>query len=276
MRAIVFFSLIAGMLAVSGQAMADTTLSLSETPAAVQKAIRTQAGNGQMGEITKDTDGQETLYDVGLTDKEGKDRDFSVAADGTLASVEVPLEETPVAVQNTIRMELNGGYLDSIDKNLDDTDVSYDVEGADQGGKEKDFTVYADGSLSSMQVTLDQTPDAVQKTIAAHTTGKTVQSIDENFDDDGTNFDVTISNTKSFNVLADGTLASEQVALARLPARVKATIRGHLGDDGSLPRVDRTHGNGRNVFSYDVEAEKDGKPLDFRVAPRGRFLGMDD
>ncbi|MGH7980923.1 MAG: hypothetical protein ACREE6_16220, partial [Limisphaerales bacterium] len=199
-----------------------------------------------------------------------------VAADGTLVSIEVPLEETPANVQNTIRIELYGGDLDCIDKNLDDADTSYDVEGADKGGKEKDFTVYADGSLSSMQVGLDQTPDAVQKTIAAHTNGNTVQSIDENFDDDGTNFDVTISNTKSFNVLADGTLASEQVAFAHLPPRVKATIRQRLGDDGSLLRVDRSHGKGRNVFSYDVEAEKDGKPFDFSVAPRGRFLGMDD
>lgn len=275
MRVIALLTLVAGIAGAAGQALADDTVSLSQTPDAVQKVIQAHAGDGKIGDITKDADGEETVYDVGFTDKQGTDRDFSLSADGTLLSVEVPLEETPAAVQRTIRIELNGGDLDSIDKNLADSDVSYDVEGSDKNGKEKDFTVYDDGTLSSMAVDLDQTPEAVQKTIAAHLNGQTVQSIDENFDDDGTNFDVTISDTESFNILADGTLDSEQVAFAHLPGRVKIAIRARLGD-GVVLRVDKSHVKEKNVFPYEIEGEKDGKPFDFSIGPHGRFLGMDD
>jgi hypothetical protein len=30
------------------------------------------------------------------------------------------------------------------------------------------------------------------------------------------------------------------------------------------------------VFPFEVEGRKDGKPFDFSVGPKGRFLGMDD
>ncbi len=275
MRTILFLSLIGGIAAASFQVLADGTVALSDTPTPVQKTIQAQIGDGKMGDITNEADGEETLYDVDLTAKDGSERDFSVAQDGTLVSVEVNLNETPAPVQKTIRAELNGGDLDSIDKNVADTDVTYDVEGTGKDGKTRDFTVDDDGTLSSREVDLSETPDAVQKTIASRLNGDKVESIDENFDDDGKNFDVTISATKSFNVTADGALDSQQVALADVPPRVRMTIDARLGD-GTVLRVDKSFEKEKNVFPYKVQGRKDGKPFNFSVAPRGRFLGMDD
>ena len=88
--------------AASGAAFADDgsqAVSLSETPAAVQKIIQSQVGGGKMGEIDKTSNAGETVYDVDLTAADGSDRDFSVAEDGTLLSVEVPLAEMPAAAQ---------------------------------------------------------------------------------------------------------------------------------------------------------------------------------
>ena len=278
MRALIILLLIGGIAAVPALAQADDTVSLSQTPAAVQKTIQSQAGGGRMGEITKETDGGGTVYDVGLTAKDGSDRDFSVAQDGTLLSVEVELGETPAAVQKTIQTELNGGSLDSIDKNLDDTDLSYDISGTDKNGKGRDFTVDDDGTLASVGVDLSQTPDAVQTAITAQLNGGKVESIDEEIDDE-TNFDVTMTKSDGgktgFTVATDGKLTSKEVELADVPGRARKTMEDRIGD-GAILRVDKSYEKRDNILPFEVEGRKDGKPFDFFVGPRGRFLGMDD
>ncbi len=256
----------------------DDTVKLSDTPAPVQKTIQAQVADGKMGGITRSIDDEETVFDVDLTAKDGSDRDFSVADDGTLLSTEVNLNETPVATQKTIQSELSGGSLDSIDRNLADSEISFDVEGAGKDGKEKHFTVADDGTILSREVALSDTPDVVQKTINSRLEGGKVSGIDENFDDDGTNFDVTVTASddvkKSFNVLADGTLASEQIPLADVPPRARAAIKEHIGD-GTVLRVDKSFIKERGVDPFEIEGRKDGKPFDFSVGPRGKFLGMD-
>lgn len=255
----------------------DVTVQLSDTPAAVQKAIQAQVGDGKMGDITKCTDDNDLVFDVDLTAKDGAERDFTVAQDGTLLSKEVTLAETPDAAQKTVQSELSGGTLESIDKNLADADVSYDVEGTGKDGKEKDFTVADDGTVLSREVTLAKTPDAIQKAIAAQLNGGKVTSIDENFDEDGTNFDVgftTPGGTKtSFNMTANGTLASKQVEISEVPRKARDTIMNQIGD-GTVLRIDKSYVKQGNFFPYEVEGRKNGKTYDFSVAPRGRFLGM--
>ena len=277
-------ALLIGAIAASvAPALADETIALSDTPAAVQKTIHDQVANGKMGDITKSAEDLDTIYDVELTATNGFRRDFTVAQDGTLLSTQVTLGETPAAVRQTIQSELNGSGPDSINKNLDGADISYDIEGPDPDpgadGKEIDFTVDEDGTLSSREVALAKSPDAVQKTIASQLNGGKVETIDENFDDDGTNFDVTVTTTEgrdtSFNVDAEGTMTSKEVGLDEIPPRARATIRNRIGD-GTVVRVDKSFVRRGNVLPFEVEGRKDGKPFDFSVAPRGRFLGMDD
>jgi uncharacterized membrane protein YkoI len=267
-----------GIAAAPGLAQADDTVTLSSTPTAVQKTIQAQVGGGQIGDITKETGTEGNVYDVDLTAKDGSDRDFSVGEDGTLLSVEVKLEETPAAAQTTIQTELNGGSLDSIDKNLDDTDISYDVSGTDKSGKEVDFTVNDDGTVASREVGLSQTPDTVQKTIASQLNGGKVESIDEEIDDE-TNFDVTLTKPDGgktgFTVATDGKLTGQEVDLADVPPRARKTMDDRIGD-GTILRVDKSYEKRDNIFPFEVEGRKDGKPFDFFVGPRGRFLGMDD
>jgi uncharacterized membrane protein YkoI len=275
MRPLLLLSLVCGV-AITARAD-DTTVALSDVPATVQNIIQTQIAGGTMGDITKSTDDEETVYDVDLTAKDGSDRDFSVAQDGTLLNVELPLAETPDAVRKAVQAELS--TVDTIDKNLADSEISYDIKGTGTDGTEKDFTVADDGSILSREIDLTNTPDAVQKSIAAQLAGSKIASIDENFDDDGTNFDVTVTAADgpdtSFNLIADGALASRQVSLAGVPCPVQKTIRDRLGD-GTVLRVDKSFIERRGVLPFEIEGRKDGKPFDFAVGPRGRFLGMDD
>jgi uncharacterized membrane protein YkoI len=254
------------------------TVALSETPAAVQKTIQQQIGGGKMGEIDKTLDAGETVYDVELTTSNDVERDFSVAEDGALLSVEVPPAEMPAPAQGAIKILVGDGTLESIDKNLDDLETNYDVELTAKNGQEKSFTIADDGTILSEELALSETPDAVQKEIAAQLNGGKVESIDESFDDE-TNFDVGLTTKdgreKSFTVEMDGSLSSEQVSLDEVPGPAQRTIRSRIGD-GKILRIDRSFVKEKGVLPYEVQGRKDGKPFDFSVGPRGRFLGMND
>jgi len=255
------------------------TVALSETPAAVQKTVQAQTGGGKLGDIDKVLDGGETIFDVELTAKDGQEKDFTVAEDGTLLSVEVALAETPAPVQKSIKTLVGGGELESIDNNLDDAEITYDVELTATNGRKKDFTIADDGTLLSAEVALSETPDVVQKTIATQMNGGKLESIDKNFDDDGISYDVEVKakdgQKKNFTVGADGSLSSVVVTLKETTPAAQKTIQNQIGD-GKILEIDRSFVKRDGVFPYEVQGLKDGKPFDFSVGPHGRFLGMDD
>jgi hypothetical protein len=179
-RTVFFLTLVWGMPVTLFADDPAKSVTLSETPVAVQKAIKVQAGDGKLGSIDRVVDGDETNYDVELTAQDGQARDFAVAGDGTLLSVEVTLRETPAAVQKTITAQLNGGTLDSIDKNLDD-ELSFDVALITKDGRNKRFNVTAKGDVASSEVTLAETPPAVQKTIKQEIGEGKIIRIDRSF-----------------------------------------------------------------------------------------------
>lgn len=250
-------------------------LTLTDVPAAVQKVITGHIGDGQLGEITKTNEG-ETVFEVNFTPKGGDDeRDFTVTDDGTLLSEEVDLTETTDAVQKMIRTQATGWELESIEKNVDDSEISYDVE-VTKDNRDRSFSVSADGDVMSDSVTLAMTPAAVQATIKAQVTDGSEPSISEIFEPDGNTFDVETARHKSFSVSADGQLLSEEVSLKKLPPSTRKAIEEKIGD-GKVLRVDKCLVEKKmGVLPYEVQGRKDGKPFDFSVGPRGRFLGMDD
>jgi uncharacterized membrane protein YkoI len=274
----IFISL--GWAAANGAWAGDDskTVALSDAPAAVQKTIQAQKGDGTLGEIDQVTDDGETFYDVELTAKDGNEHDFTVDADGTLSSVEVTLADAPAPVQKTIKTLAAGDGLEGIDKNMDDSEVTYDVE-VMTNGQEKDFTLADDGTLLSSEVALNETPDAVQKTIQTRVGDGKLESVDKNFDDDGITYDVEMTTKagreKDFTVAADGTLSSVRVTLAETPPAVRRTIKDRVGN-GNILEIDKSFAKERGAFHYEIEDRKNGRPFDFSVGPRGRFLGMDD
>jgi len=256
----------------------STAVALAEIPAAVQKTIQDQTGDGKLGDIDKISDGGETAYDVELTAKNGQERDVTVNEDGTLSSVEVALAETPAPVQKSIKTLMSNGGLESINKNLDDSEITYDVA-LTKNGREKDFTIAADGTLLSAEVALFETPGAVQATIAAQLNGGKLENLDKNFDDDGISYDVETAGKdgreKNFTVAAGGGLLSVETTLAELPRPVRKTVKNQIGE-GKILEIDKSFVARRGVLPYEVQGMKDGQPFDFSVGPRGRFLGMDD
>lgn len=253
------------------------TVLLSNVPPAVQKIIRAQTRGGTLGDIFKTTGDGETTYDVGLTAADGTDRDFSVAEDGILLSVEVTLAETPDPVRKAVKAQATGWELESIDKNVDDAEISYDIE-VTKDGREKGFTIGEDGSLWSVEMELSETPAPVQKTIRTETGGNRIESIEKTLEDDVT-YDIEVTNKngreQGFAVAPDGRLLSRQVSLPEVPLPARKAIKEHLAG-GTILRIDKSFAPEKGVPAFEVEGRKDGKPFDFGVGPHGKFLGMDD
>jgi hypothetical protein len=80
---------------------------------------------------------------------------------------------------------------------------------------------------------------------------------------------------KSFTIAENGNLSSMEMTLAETPRPVQRSIKNQIGD-GKILEIDRSFVQERGVLPFKVQGRKDGKPFDFSVGPRGRFLGMDD
>ena len=254
-----------------------TVVALADTPAAVQKTITSQIGDGKLDEVSRDTEDGETVFEADFTAKTGEDRDVTVADDGTLLKVGVTLADTPTPVQMTIASL--GWQVTGIDKNVADTEISYEiaVTNNDTG---KSFTVATNGTLLSMEKTLSETPAAVQTTIKAEAGAGKIQSISQNYDPAGNSFDVELTTAtggrKAFSVGPDGQMLSVEMTLEQVPPAVRQTISEQIGD-GKILSIDRSLlEKKKKVLPYEVEGRKDGRPFNFSVGPRGQFLGMDE
>ncbi len=253
-------------------------LAISDTPAAVQKAITNQVAGGKLVEIDRYDRNGETVFHCSLTATNGDDRDFDVADDGTLLSVEVGLSEVPDAVQKTIKSLADGWELGGVDKNLDEPEISFDVE-VTKDDKSKSFCVGEDGRILSMEIGLEDAPEVVQKAIKARLGDAKLGTLTKYFDADVITYDVDAASgnlsENSFSVSAEGTILSEQVSLEKVPPPARSTIREKIGD-GKILRIDKSLFEKKDgVLPYEVQGRKVGKPFDFSVGPRGRFLGMD-
>src|SRR6185312_6469761 len=74
---------------------------LERLPAAVQKTIRAQVGDGKLSAIDRDNEDGRMSYDVEMV-REGKTRSFTVSEEGDLIDTEVFLDELPPAAQQVI------------------------------------------------------------------------------------------------------------------------------------------------------------------------------
>ena len=210
------FSIVFASVAVAFGAEQSQVVKLDSVPAAAQKAILAETGNGKgrLGEIDQVRDGDETWYDVELI--KGKvERSFSVAPDGKLLSWQVFMREIPEAARKAIHDQAQAakGKLGDINRVLDEGKVTYEVE-LTRDGRELSFTVGEDGKLLDQDVALADTPEKVQKAIRAKTAGGVLTKIEKNTEDeDGeVSYDVEAEQGGkkiTFSVDADGELLDD-------------------------------------------------------------------
>jgi uncharacterized membrane protein YkoI len=137
---------------------------LDETPPAVQKAIHTQAAGWTVEGIDRTLDEAESSFDVEVS-QGGRERTFSIAADGSLLSTAVALSDTPVAVQAAIRSQVGEGSVQSVEEDLDPDGNTFAIVAVTKAGLPQSFTVGLDGLLRSEEVHLEDVPAPARKTI---------------------------------------------------------------------------------------------------------------
>jgi hypothetical protein len=253
------------------------SLSLHQVPAVVKTAIEEHAEGWKLGEIVREENDGEVTFTASIG-KGGKESSFKVAEDGFLLSVELELEDLPAAVQKTINAQVGDGTMESIEKNFEEAEPSYDVEFTRQDGAERFLSVGEDGKLKVLEIALDETPPAVRKTIEANLRKGKLKAVYRLSEKEQISYDAEIAveeKQRDVVVRSDGKLQSVQVFLSETPAPVQETSRARLGE-GKLLRIDKSFEQRMGVQPYEVEARKGGKPFNFSVGPRGRFLGRDE
>jgi uncharacterized membrane protein YkoI len=257
--------------------LVSVEVSLGETPAPVQAAIRSQAGHDKIAGIEKDLENGTVTYEV-TVEKGGHESTFTVSAEGRLLSVEFTLAETPPSVQATIKSALGPAAIDHLEKSFAPPPVTFEVDFTRAGHKHS-LSVGEDGSLVSLDLDLAETPAPVQAAIRAQVGRGTILRLEKSVEEGKTSFEVESTlagRAQTFRVGEKGHLLSVRVALAELPAPARQAVAEMLGD-ATLLSIDQSKIKKGKVFPYEIHAQtRDGQPYDFLVGPHGRFLGTDD
>lgn len=262
-------------------ALLEVEAGLAELPAPLQAAINAQAAQGKLKGIDKTFDNGETNYVATIAAPDGSVHDFTFAADGTLLEVETSLAELPAPVQAAITARMGQaaqGTLEGIAKTFDNGETNYVATVASVNGSERDFTFGADGTLASVEVTQDEVPAAVQAAIHAQVGRGKLDGIDKTFDSDGITYDGSMINPdgsrREFTLSEQGKLLSREVTVKETPGAVQQTISRTLGT-GKVVEINQSFTD-LNIVPYEIEGQKDGKPLYFVVSPTGNLLSMEN
>jgi uncharacterized membrane protein YkoI len=231
----------------SYQAFADK-VPVSQTPEAVQKAIKDYSKGETLEHVERETKNGQTVYEAEFK-REGVNRHVTFATDGTLLPDQgivnrtenalgrepaITFSELPAAVQKTVKEQQAGRDIAKIEKEMRDGKTVYDVELKDKGANSHLY-VASDGSM------------VVDRNATSRGLGERVRG----------------------KVGLDRDRDASTMTLDQTPAAVQKTIREHC-DVGTLKPIKRELRNGRT--QYDVEFEKDGKNLRMTVGEDGTVL----
>jgi uncharacterized membrane protein YkoI len=246
-------------------------MTLTETPAVVQAAIKTQLGDGKLNDIEENFAEGGITFEVEMSAKNGTNLDFSVNSGGKLETLQMVFADTPAEVQETIRAQLGMNKPDRIEEDFADEGNSYEVEMKAPDGSNRDLTVGSDGKLETLQMSLTETPLEIQTAIRTQLGQNKLDRIEKDFDDISPTYEIEMKtkdgSTRSFTLEEDGKLESLELSLAETPAEVQKTINGQIAG-GKLESVEKIFED--DGISYDVAVTtKAGKVKSFSVAANG-------
>jgi uncharacterized membrane protein YkoI len=184
----------------------------------------------------------------------------------------VPYAQLAPALQKSIQAQLGGGTLGEINRDVEGGEVTYTVE-ITKGGRARDYTLDETGAVIGVEMTLQETPMPVLKTIQAQVGSGAIESIDRTVDGGQVSYDVDWKSkegvSRSFTVLENGNLDSVDVLLEETPPAVKATITKEIGG-GSVQEISKS-AEADGVF-YEVTVNLNGVDRDFTVAENGKLI----
>ena len=182
---------------------------------------------------------------------------------------EIKFSDCPAAVRKTFQAEAKGAKIETVTKEKDEDDETVYWADVAVGGKTYAIGVLEDGTLTEMNLAVDdeelpfdRCPAAVQATFRSEAFGEKVDAVGKDM-----KYGVTIYQTvvdhkgKSYEIVVaeDGTLVEkvlviddEEVELAKCPAAVRAALHEHA-KGGKIGDITRSTGIGRHTFEAEVK-----------------------
>src|SRR5580698_5550832 len=130
-------------------------------------------------------------------------------------------------------------------------------------------------SAQEKKIKRSELPPAVEKTVAAQSTGATIRGFSTEKENGQTLYEVEMTvngHTKDVSMTTDGSIVEveEQVALDSLSAEVQAGLKAKA-DTGKITRVESLTKKGKLV-AYEAKVETNGKKTEIQVGPDGKPL----
>ncbi len=245
-----------------------------QIPPAVLQTLKSRINGGKVTSVNVDEDDGEKSFDFQIIAKDGTSQGITIAEDGHIVSVQVTLEQTPPLVQQKIRQQLGKSKLLGISMTTEKGAQSYEV-GMKLDDKEHTITIESDGTISSREVFLDETPSSVQKTIREQVGKNELLGIDEVPEEDDIAFSVEVDvkgTTRSFTVGRDGALLESEIEFSALPAAVQNAANANRGKNeiqGAVARFDN------DQASYEIELSSPDGARTLTFQPSGALTSLE-
>lgn len=252
----------------------EQRLGLGGCPKPVQNFFRERATGGKIEQVTRFVDDGETTFEAEIS-KNDKSTFIDVDNKGHLLSeeTETDLSQLPAPAQATIKAELNAAKITYLGKVVEGRYVSYSVEAA-TNDKEFEFDVASDGDLLRRELTLFETPAAVQKAILARIGNSPDVKVVKDCEAHDCQFTVEFNGTTNEHSLVvgmNGALVSESegVPLEQTPAAVQKLIKDET-EGATVESITKTQEPG--VLYFEVEVTRDGNDESFEATADGKIL----
>jgi hypothetical protein len=240
---------------------------IGELTLPVQRAVAALQRVGQVHGIHwRDEDGDRAY---GVEVARGEDtRLYTVGLDGTFQSTQVRLNETPEAVQKAIREQAGKGRVFHISRSELDAGQTYEAL-LRKSGKRCGISIGVDGSVLAVQVSPNELPPPVQKTITATAGPATITYAGRSNENGHITFTIITTDNavrRELVISQNGDLIATVVPLAEAPAIVQKTLREKPGAGRVLRLRKLADGSGYEAVSFDG-----GRRAAVFVTPDGRM-----
>jgi hypothetical protein len=199
---------------------------------------------------------------------------------------EIKFASCPPAVRKTLQAEARGAKIETVLEEKDEDDETIYWADVTLDGKTYEIGVLEDGTLSEMnlavddeEVPIERCPAAVQATFRSEGFGTRIDSVGKDIRYGVTIYETVVEHKgKSYELVVaeDGTLVEkvlviddEEVELAMCPAVVQVALREH-SSGGTIGDITRSSGLGQHT--YEAEVEIKGKVYLIEVSESGRLI----
>jgi uncharacterized membrane protein YkoI len=243
---------------------------LKDLSPALQMAIQRITPPDAIEHIEKVLEETPEYYSVEWKAKDGRSHTFDLWESGKIKSIQLTLDEAPATVRAGIQKLAGSSTVRAVAKSFEEVDVQY-IATLVREGAERELTVSEAGELLRLEISLAETPEPVQKTIAATIGQGTFSSVDKVMDDGHVQYEVQWTTKEgaahSFTVLALGKLLNLRVSLEETPPIVRAAITREAGGD-KLKEINKSFDDG---VAYDVTITRGGHDRDFSIGEDGQL-----